>query len=94
MKPLGWMDLVSLDRPVVRVDSRKLDIFAEVVAALEAEKAVAARHTRLDCDPVTRLEVRHALAAAYNDSRCFVADDTVPFKYECPYPACLPEVYI
>jgi hypothetical protein len=47
------MDLVSLEGSSVGVDARELDIFAEVVSAVEAEEAVSAGHTRLNSNAVT-----------------------------------------
>lgn len=52
MKPLGGMDLVALEGSSVRVDARELDIFAEVVSAVEAEEAVSAGHARFNSDAI------------------------------------------
>lgn len=46
------MDLVSLDRAMVRVDARELYVLAEVVAAFPAEEALVAWHAWLYRHPV------------------------------------------
>lgn len=92
VKPLGGMALVALDGAVVGVHACELDVFAEVVAALCAEEALAAGHARLDGDAVTGLEVLDALAAADNHAGGLVADDAVAFEDESADLARLPEV--
>ena len=44
VEPLCGVDLVSLRRPVVGVDTCELHVLAEVVAAFPAQEAVLAGH--------------------------------------------------
>lgn len=57
MKPLGWMSLVSLNRACVWIDAGELDVFAEVIPAVQAEEALSARDARLDGNSVAYLSV-------------------------------------
>jgi hypothetical protein len=53
VKPFGSVDLVSLNRSSVRIDTRELDVFAEIVPPLQAKEAFAAWHTRLNGYSIT-----------------------------------------
>jgi hypothetical protein len=48
MEPLGRVDFVSLQSPSIRVDTRELDIFAEVISTILAEETMSTRDTRLN----------------------------------------------
>jgi hypothetical protein len=57
--PFRWVGLITLESAVVRVDASKLDIFAEVVAAVHAEEAGAAGDARFDGYTVAWMLVSH-----------------------------------
>jgi hypothetical protein len=71
------MDLVSLQGAMVRVHTRKGDIFAEIVPPLLAKEAVLAWHARLDGHSVSRLELGDPFAALDNHSRALVTEYAV-----------------
>jgi hypothetical protein len=56
MQPLCRMDFVSLQRPRVWIDTRKLYVLAEVIPAVVTEEALFAGNAGLDGYPVA-LEV-------------------------------------
>lgn len=104
------MNLVSLEGSGIWVNASELDIVAEVVAAVDAKEAVAARNTRLDSDSITyflstrvrevsldcltRLEVFHALAASDNDASRFVTNNAIAFENKRSNSSSLPEMDI
>lgn len=88
------MDLVALEGSSVGVDARELDIFAEVVSAVEAEEAVSAGHTRLNGNAVARLEVGDALAASNHNTSSLMSNDAVTLENERTDASRLPEVNI
>lgn len=92
MKPLGRVALVSLNRAMVWVNTRELDIFAEIVPSVDAQETFAAGHARLDRDAVARLQVLDTLADADDNACCLVADDAVSLEYKRSDATRFPEV--
>lgn len=52
MPPLCRMDFIPLYRAIVRIDTGKLDLFAEVVSTVRAEGAFSTGNARLDGYPI------------------------------------------
>lgn len=88
------MDFVSLNRAIVWIDTGKLHIFAEIVAAIVAKETLLAGDTRFDGDTVPRLKVRYTFTTLQHNTCCFMTDDTVVFKDQRMDSAGLPEVEI
>lgn len=88
------MDFVSLNGATIRIDTRKLHILAEIVAAVVTEEALLARDTGFNSDSVSRLKVHYTFATLQHNTCCFVADNTVIFKNQCMNPTGLPEMDI
>lgn len=77
---------------MIRIDARKLYIFAQIVVAFNAEKAFHARYARLYGDSVTRLQVSHVFTTLQDLPCSFMTKDAVTFNYKRTNGTGLPEM--
>jgi hypothetical protein len=88
------MDLKSLQRTMVWVDTDKPHLGTEVGTPACARKASSTRYLRLNRNPVPFSHRRYALPNLENETRCFVAKNAITLDLQLSDRTFLPEVHI
>ena len=88
------MDLVPLDRALVRPEAGELPIRTQVVVPSGAEEAGRAGDEGFDGDAVARAEGRDGAAAAQDDARGLVPEGVGAADKEVADAAGVPEVHV
>jgi len=92
VEPLGRVRFESLKRASVRIHTREVHVFTQVVFAVDTQKAAPARHTRLNSNTITWLQAGDTVTATYDHSCRLMANDAIAFEHKAADAPRFPEV--